>query len=163
MGLSSERYKQIGTHQLQGCLLCNQKDGCSPPSKDLKQPFLEAQQKKQNFSYFYKITNDLTSVPSTSLLKSNTNTWYTHSKRFRSTIILFMLYHNSFFPRTIPNYVDLTGGNSLKSCRNGLMFRKSSLAKGMFSTKISLAKGIRSKSGATHPVKKFSEYPHPRD
>ena len=31
------------------------------------------------------------------------------------------------------------------------MIRKFSLAKGMFSTKISLAKGIPSKTGATHP------------
>ena len=35
------------------------------------------------------------------------------------------------------------------------MIRKSSLAKGMFSTKISLAKGNRSKTGAAHPHKKF--------
>ena len=35
------------------------------------------------------------------------------------------------------------GENSLKSHKNGLRIRKFSLAKGMFSTKISLAKGIR--------------------
>ena len=35
------------------------------------------------------------------------------------------------------------------------MTRKSSLAKGMFSTKISLAKGIWSKTGAAHPRHKF--------
>ena len=34
------------------------------------------------------------------------------------------------------------------------MIRKFSLAKGMFSTKISLAKGIRSKTGAAHPLSK---------
>ena len=39
------------------------------------------------------------------------------------------------------------------------MIRKVSLAKGMFSTKISLAKGIRSKTGAAHPRQKFLEYP----
>ena len=39
------------------------------------------------------------------------------------------------------------------------MIRKSSLAKGMFSTEISLAKGILSKTGAAHAVKIFSEYP----
>ena len=35
------------------------------------------------------------------------------------------------------------------------MIRKFSLAKGMFSTKISLAKGIRLQTGAPHPVKNF--------
>ena len=35
------------------------------------------------------------------------------------------------------------------------MIRKFSLAKGMFSTKISLAKGIRSKTGAAHPGQNF--------
>ena len=45
--------------------------------------------------------------------------------------------------------------NSLKSSKNRLMIRKSSLAKGMFSTKISLAKGNRSKTGAAHPHKIF--------
>ena len=39
------------------------------------------------------------------------------------------------------------------------MIRKCSLVKGMFSTKISLAKGIQSKTGAAHPRQKFSEYP----
>ena len=34
------------------------------------------------------------------------------------------------------------------------MIRKFSLAKGMFSTKISLAKGIRSKNGAAQPHQK---------
>ena len=35
------------------------------------------------------------------------------------------------------------------------MIRKCSLTKGMFSTKISLAKGIRSKTGAAHPRQNF--------
>ena len=35
------------------------------------------------------------------------------------------------------------------------MIRKFSFAKGMFSTKISLAKGIQSKTGAAHPRQKF--------
>ena len=48
------------------------------------------------------------------------------------------------------------GWNSLKSCKSRLIFRKSSLAKRMFSTKISLAKGcIQSKTGAAHPCQKF--------
>ena len=38
------------------------------------------------------------------------------------------------------DYLDWT---SLKSCKNGLMIRKFFLVKGMFSTKISLAKGIQ--------------------
>ena len=46
------------------------------------------------------------------------------------------------------------------------MIRKFTLAKDMFSTKISLAKGIRSKTGAgcqaAHPRQKFFEVPpHP--
>ena len=53
------------------------------------------------------------------------------------------------------------GWNSLKSCKNGLMIRKSSLAKGMFSTKISLTKGIRSKTGAAHPRQNFFGVPPP--
>ena len=48
--------------------------------------------------------------------------------------------------------------NSLKSRQNGLMVWKWSLAKGMFSTKFSLAKGVRSKIEPHTPVKKFSEY-----
>ena len=53
------------------------------------------------------------------------------------------------------------GWNSLKSHKNGLMIRKFSLAKGMgmFSTKISLAKGMRSKTGAAHPHQKFFGVP----
>ena len=38
------------------------------------------------------------------------------------------------------------------------MIRKFSLAKGMFSIKISLPLGIRSKTGATHPPQKFFGY-----
>ena len=49
-----------------------------------------------------------------------------------------------------------------QSCKNGLMIRKWSLTKRMFSNKFSLDKGIRSKTGATHPHKFFSEYPLPR-
>ena len=52
------------------------------------------------------------------------------------------------------------GWNSLKWCNNGLLIGKLSSAKGMFSTKISLAKGIRSKTWAAHPLQNFSEY-HP--
>ena len=51
------------------------------------------------------------------------------------------------------------GWNSLKWCNHGLMIRKMSLAKGMFSTKISLAKGIRSKTGAAHPLQIFFGVP----
>ena len=40
------------------------------------------------------------------------------------------------------------------------MIRKSSLAKGMFSTKISLTKGIRSKTGAAHPRQNFFGVSH---
>ena len=48
------------------------------------------------------------------------------------------------------------GWNSLKSYENGIMIRKFSLAKGMFSTKISLTKGVRSKTGAAqHRQKHF--------
>ena len=47
------------------------------------------------------------------------------------------------------------GWNSLKWYKNGLMIRKFSSAKGMFSTKISLAKGIWSKTGAAHPRQNF--------
>ena len=57
--------------------------------------------------------------------------------------------------RQILYKMEYLGWNSLKSCKNGLMTRKSSLAKGMFLTKISLAKGIRSKTGAAHPRRKF--------
>ena len=39
------------------------------------------------------------------------------------------------------------------------MIRKSFLAKGLFSTKIFLAKGIRSKTGAAHPHQKFFRVP----
>ena len=39
------------------------------------------------------------------------------------------------------------------------MIRKFSLGKGMFSTKISLAKGIRSKTGAAHPRQNFFGVP----
>ena len=43
------------------------------------------------------------------------------------------------------------------------MIRKFSLAKGMFSTKFSLAKGIQSKTGAAHPRQNFFWVPtHPR-
>ena len=41
------------------------------------------------------------------------------------------------------------------------MVSKFSLAKGMFSTKLSLAKGIRSKTAAAQPRQKFSEYTRP--
>ena len=40
------------------------------------------------------------------------------------------------------------------------MIRKQSLANGMFLTKFSLAKGIRSKTGAAHPRQKFFRAPH---
>ena len=39
------------------------------------------------------------------------------------------------------------------------MIRKSSFAKGMFSTKISLAKGIQSKTGAAHSHQNFFRVP----
>ena len=42
-----------------------------------------------------------------------------------------------------------------------VMIRKCSWAKGMFSTKISSAKGIRSKTGAAHPRQNFSWVPPP--
>ena len=54
---------------------------------------------------------------------------------------------------------DYFGWNSLKSYKNELMIKKFSWAKGMFSTTISLAKGIRSKTGAAHPLQKILEYP----
>ena len=41
------------------------------------------------------------------------------------------------------------------------MIRKFSLAKGMFSTKISLAKGIWWKTGAAYARQKFFGVPHP--
>ena len=41
------------------------------------------------------------------------------------------------------------------------MIRDLSLAKGMFSTKISLAKGIWSKTGAAHPRQFFFRVPPP--
>ena len=47
------------------------------------------------------------------------------------------------------------GWNSLKSCKYGLMIRKFSLGKGMFPTKMSIAKGIRPKTRAAHPSQKF--------
>ena len=51
------------------------------------------------------------------------------------------------------------GLNSLKSCKDGRMIRKSSLAKGMFTTKISLVKGIRWKTGAALPRKILCHIP----
>ena len=47
------------------------------------------------------------------------------------------------------------GWNYLKSCKNGLMIRKFSLANGIFSTKIYFAKGIWLKTGAAHPRQIF--------
>ena len=41
------------------------------------------------------------------------------------------------------------------------MVRKFSLAKGMFSTKLSLAKGIRSKTAVAQPRQKFFRVHHP--
>ena len=42
------------------------------------------------------------------------------------------------------------------------MVRKFSLAKGMFSTKLALAKGIQSKTAAAHPRQKFFGVHSPR-
>ncbi len=74
----------------------------------LQWPSLESRRENQRLVLMYKIVHGLVAVPSTKLVPADDRTRSNHQYKFRAISASSSAYKNSFFPRTIPAWNNLS-------------------------------------------------------